>query len=652
MGVQIQNVISINSYIGTVTLLGGSTVINAVSDKPFDVSFTGCCLLDNEPNTKLQFLNHVDLGVRSDTGLPNRPPIAASFLYISIPDSCPSTFKLVAIDPDGDRLKCQYGQPINKESNGYNHISGITVNETTCELSFSGSVQFSGFLELVIEDFPQQNITLTYSDGSSVSLTNDPLSKIPLQVYYTFNFGSSCDLSGYIPLFLNSTPLNDERKTAVVGSQFEFNIRAHASLTDVSSIVVTAAVNLNKSFQFDAITKTGSAVVTWTPSENDVGNNVVFWFVAWTVDGYQSETRCIFVTVVPKTPIDSNTTTVRPSLNIEANVVCTETTMSLFVLKSSVPGLNEHNLRLNDPSCTLTSNSSHLIASLSLNSCGTQIQDNGTAIIFQNEISAFDYPNQIISTVNQMEIPFSCAYPKTGQASASFSPHKADYVFSEAGFGTFTFMFEFYNSNDFTSIIDPSKYPVKVELGQMLYVGISVKSSLENIKLFVDTCRSTPHDDPNDSIYYDIISNGCVKDDSVIIFPTNETQFNFGLESYNFIGSYPQVFITCSVILCEADSPDTRCSQGCIESSNIPTIPSRKRRSLSLESQKHFISQGPLYLAGKTQYNNNLGQNLNLNTVVIAVAFIVAVAIFSGALVYKAKMSKVVRYESLPSSGF
>ncbi|XP_051779478.1 CUB and zona pellucida-like domain-containing protein 1 isoform X2 [Erpetoichthys calabaricus] len=183
----------------------------------------------------------------------------------------------------------------------------------------------------------------------------------------------------------------------------------------------------------------------------------------------------------------------------------------------------------------------------------------------------------------------------------------------------------------------------------MLYIGISVQSSLENIKLFVDTCQSTPHDDPNDSIYYDIISNGCVKDDSVKIFPTNQTQFNFGLTAYSFIGSYPQVFITCSVILCEADSLDTRCSQDCIDSTNGT---GRVRRSMSLESQKHFISQGPLYLAGKTQNNNNLEQNLNLNTVVMSVALIVAVVIFAGALVYKAKMSKVVRYESLPSSGF
>uniref|UniRef100_A0A8C4RPY8 Uncharacterized LOC114647352 n=2 Tax=Erpetoichthys calabaricus TaxID=27687 RepID=A0A8C4RPY8_ERPCA len=547
-------------------LFGGSTVINALSDKPFDVSFSGCCWNDDDPTSKLQFMTHVDLGVRSDTGLPNRPPITASILIVSVPFNCPTPIKLPVFDPDGDRVRCRFGQSINNECGLCNQISGFTLNETTCEISFSDSFGWSGTLELVIEDFPQQDITLTYSDGSSVSKgnspTDEPLSKIPFQGSYYLLESSSCSLGDYIPLFLDSTPLNEERITAFVGSQFEFNIIARASLSQVSDIMVTGPLNLNKSFQFDTMTRTGNATVMWTPSENDVGNYIPFWFTALTVEGYQSEIRCIIVNVVPKTPI---MTTMTPS-NIEANIECTETTMSLFVLKSSVPGLNEYNSRLNDPTCTMTSNLSHLIASLSLNSCGTEIQDNGTAIIFQNEISSFDYPNQIISRANQVEIPFSCAYPNTGQVSASFSPHKADYKFYEAGFGTFTFLFEFYDSSDFTSIIDLSEYPLKVELGQMLYMGISVDSSLENIKLFVDTCRSMPHDDPNDSIYYDIISNGCGKDDTVMIFPTNQTQFNFGLEAYSFIGGYPQVFITCSVILCDADSPDTRCSQGCIDS--------------------------------------------------------------------------------------
>ncbi|XP_051778583.1 uncharacterized protein LOC127526663 [Erpetoichthys calabaricus] len=289
MGTELLNEISDSESEVSLYLFGGSTVINALSDKPFDVSFSGCCWFNYDPTSKLQFMTHVDLGVRSDTGLPNRPPITGSNLIVSFPNSCPTPIKLPVFDPDGDRVRCRFGQSSNNECYTCSQISGITLNEITCELTISNSMVWSSVLELVIEDFPQQDITLTYSDGSSVSKgnspTDEPLSKIPFQGFYNIIYYPSCNLGDYIPLFLDSTPLNEERKTAFVGSQFEFNITAYASLATVSEIVVTGPLNLNKSFQFDTMTRTGSATVMWTPSENDVGNYIPFFFTVLTVEG-------------------------------------------------------------------------------------------------------------------------------------------------------------------------------------------------------------------------------------------------------------------------------------------------------------------------------------------------------------------------------
>lgn len=58
----------------------------------------------------------------------------------------------------------------------------------------------------------------------------------------------------------------------------------------------------------------------------------------------------------------------------EANVICSETTMTVEVKKSSIIGLHEDHLRLNDPSCTLNSNGTHVRGTISLNSCGTQLE--------------------------------------------------------------------------------------------------------------------------------------------------------------------------------------------------------------------------------------------------------------------------------------
>ncbi|CAG5849767.1 unnamed protein product [Menidia menidia] len=55
----------------------------------------------------------------------------------------------------------------------------------------------------------------------------------------------------------------------------------------------------------------------------------------------------------------------------------------------------------------------------------------------------------------------------------------------------------------------------------------------------------------------------------------------------------PQVYITCSVILCDPESPFSRCAQGCLKDPSC-----RRRRELSLETGGHSITQGPLQFVG------------------------------------------------------
>ncbi|KAM9765036.1 uncharacterized protein ACNS7B_022265 isoform 2-T2 [Menidia menidia] len=57
----------------------------------------------------------------------------------------------------------------------------------------------------------------------------------------------------------------------------------------------------------------------------------------------------------------------------------------------------------------------------------------------------------------------------------------------------------------------------------------------------------------------------------------------------------PQVYITCSVILCDPESPFSRCAQGCLKD---PSRRRRCRRELSLETGGHSITQGPLQFVG------------------------------------------------------
>ncbi|KAG5839832.1 hypothetical protein ANANG_G00209230, partial [Anguilla anguilla] len=256
----------------------------------------------------------------------------------------------------------------------------------------------------------------------------------------------------------------------------------------------------------------------------------------------------------------------------------------------------------------------------------------------------------VITRKHQVEIEFSCSYPKKGNVSLEFRAHKIPFVFTEKGFGKFTYQFEFFHSDLFDRMVDPSTYPVEVPLREMLYMEIKATSSFANTELFVESCRATPVDDPNYHIFYDIFENGCAVDETVVVYPSHSSEFKFGIEAFKFIGQHEEVFISCSVILCVAGNPFTRCSQGCINATASPVAHHHHRRAVATETVRHYISQGPLRLKKSTDITvSSVG--LNMNLVFIAAVLLVVVAILCGAVIYAAKRSKV-KYQPLPSTDF
>ncbi|XP_058858125.1 uncharacterized protein LOC131701833 [Acipenser ruthenus] len=627
------------------------------SDTPFDLQEISCCWIYNSHSaSSWLLLTHVDLGTRSDTGFPNRSPVTTIPPIIRVPQNCPATYSLMAHDPDGDSVRCRYGIASYSECFSCYQHPNFHLDESACTLSFNGA----GFgttlvFELVLEDSPRQYITLGYGDGTTStripfnfiqttpsfptsSQYYDTLSKIPLQfVVQVDSAVPSCNFGEYRPEFLAPTPPHGIYVNASVGHEFQIPLRAAATRDRIYDIKMSGPLNITKSLKnYDSNSGVIDVMITWTPTENDFGEHIPICFIAETASGYQSEMRCIIVVVVNEIG--------------EADIECTDTTMTLYISKSSVRGLHENHLRLNDPTCSVTSNGSHIIASVSLNSCGTTLEETENDLIFRNEITSFEHPHDIITRKHQIEIPFICKFPKKSRLSASFKAHKSAYLFTEAGFGSFTYLFEFYDNSAFSRMINPNSYPIEVELQDMIYMGIQVQSSLSTTQLFVESCRATSNDNPNDPLYYDIISNGCIEDETTVVYLNNQTDFRFGLEAFNFIGNYEQVYISCTVILCVAGDPSNRCAQGCTNGTSFGHH--HRKRSLASQSQRHFISQGPLRFARSSSGSPGSNLNLNLNILVVAVAFCAAVALVCGVLIYKAKMAKIVKYETVPSADF
>ncbi|KAL0994909.1 hypothetical protein UPYG_G00129120 [Umbra pygmaea] len=323
----------------------------------------------------------------------------------------------------------------------------------------------------------------------------------------------------------------------------------------------------------------------------------------------------------------------------KASVVCNETSMTVAVDKSSILGLSADHLHLNDPACILSSNSTDLFMTLNLNDCGTQLEEKGDNLIFRNVIASFGESNDVITREQEVSIDVSCIYSKKGNVSLEYLVHKIPYIFSEKGFGKFTYQFEFFYNSLFNRMVDPATYPVKVELNQMIYMEITSTTSVPNTELFVDSCKATPSDNPDDPTHYSIIQNGCQEDQTVKVYPSPQNQFRFGMEAFKFIGMHEQVYISCAVILCEAGNPNSRCAEGCINGT------SRRRREAVMQTTSHYISQGPLHV-GRSANGQAAPLGLNLNLVFITGCLLAAVAMVCGVVIYRSRGSKV-KYQPL-----
>lgn len=136
------------------------------------------------------------------------------------------------------------------------------------------------------------------------------------------------------------------------------------------------------------------------------------------------------------------------------------------------------------------------------------LKENNNELIFKNKIVTFDDPRDIITRKNQLEIEILCKYQKRTNLTLEFDTHRPPVIFSEKGFGTFNYQFEFYSSGSFNNSMDPKSYPLEYNVGDKIYMQIEPVTPVPNTEIFLESCVATPYDNPNYPISYPIITNG------------------------------------------------------------------------------------------------------------------------------------------------
>ncbi|XP_051969881.1 CUB and zona pellucida-like domain-containing protein 1 [Xyrauchen texanus] len=560
-----------------------------------------------------------------------------------VPQNCPRDYNLLSCDQDHDKVRCRYGVFSANECGMCHQHAGFTLNQNTCTLSYRNTSQRGVYaFELVMEDYPTQNISLRYSSNTSVirtpyntnqSSSISPLSRIPLQFSLQVEDPApSCIEGQYLPRFIHPTPYHGEHINARVNQELEIRVKASATSSSISDVVFSGPLNSTKH-----TTTTGEYVINWTPIADNFGQHFPICFIAEGQNGsrsYQSEMRCVIVVVNTEGP--------------KANVTCTKDKMTVSVERATITGLHGGHLRLNNASCVVYFNNTHVFTNFSLNDCGTQIEETDDHLIFKNEILTYDNPNDIITRKHNIEIEVMCKYEKKSSVTLKFDARRPAINFTERGFGSFSYQFDFYQSSSFFNRKSPNSYPLEYDVGDTIYMKIEPVNLVPNTEVFLESCAATPYDNPSYPISYPIIRNGCGVDSTVRILSNHESNVRFSMEAFKFIGQYDQVFISCSIIICQANNPNTRCTQGCTNRTVAPTNLHIHKRDAPLQTESHFISQGPLRMRRSPSLTQFISPSLNLNLVFIAGCLLAVVGMVCGVVVYKARGSKV-NYQRLKS---
>ncbi|KAK6305773.1 hypothetical protein J4Q44_G00245530 [Coregonus suidteri] len=246
-----------------------------------------------------RLLTHVDLGVRSDTGKANRSPQTTVIPLMRVPVNCHRDFNLLSFDPDGDTVRCRDAVPTDECVTSSN-LPGVDFTlRGDCTLSFWSNSNTTGTyaVQMMMEDFPTQSISLSYTDGSqSNRTTGHTLSKLPVQFAITVDpVVPSCTEGVYIPMFLSPTPAQGALLYASADHPLEITVRAQATNSVVSELLMSGPGYITEN-----TTSPGEYLLRWTPTDDEEGGYYPVCFITQGVLGsssYQSELRCVIISV-------------------------------------------------------------------------------------------------------------------------------------------------------------------------------------------------------------------------------------------------------------------------------------------------------------------------------------------------------------------
>ncbi|XP_078697156.1 ZP domain-containing protein-like isoform X1 [Branchiostoma floridae x Branchiostoma belcheri] len=313
---------------------------------------------------------------------------------------------------------------------------------------------------------------------------------------------------------------------------------------------------------------------------------------------------------------------------------CTKDRMEIAIPRGYIGGLPAGYLQLRDPTCNATGNGTFVSISTPLRGCGTRRMVTSDDIIYTNVITNRRvYIRGIATRIQSVRITVQCRYPRVVQARFNYQPDSRVIEFRDSGTGRLGFEMRLYATSAFQRVYDQGNFPIRVKLGEPLYVGVKVVGGDQGLAVLLQTCRATPSPDPYDATGFLFVVAGCPVDETVaLVSSPDATESRFTIRAFSFITNGDQVFLHCDAIVCNATDPLSRCSQGCVTSANV-THAERMRRS---DGKSNHVMIGPIIAKGSTDNSGGVTSSVLLLFAVLATGALFGLALTGTVLVLPA----------------
>ncbi|XP_027032722.2 pancreatic secretory granule membrane major glycoprotein GP2-like [Tachysurus fulvidraco] len=249
-----------------------------------------------------------------------------------------------------------------------------------------------------------------------------------------------------------------------------------------------------------------------------------------------------------------NITTSSPNI-YDAKETCSGSTGSLSLSRCQLfeAGYSTDVLHLNDPRCKGEIQHNRLVFQFDSNAsmCGTTLENNGTHIIFKNNVGTTK--GLISHTVGGLNIAISCVYQFIQNISMTMGIEASGSVISNELSTESTFHIHMIPYTDATFLV-PYSGNVTLEVNRQMYIAVQVDHfDSTQIAIVLESCWATPINQMDYSVRWDLIINKCPNpNDSTVDVLKNgvSTSSRFSFSMFTFTGFSPKIYLHCQVHLC------------------------------------------------------------------------------------------------------